>query len=162
MTLHDVVLHLQHAKTAILTAVDWWLVASSIINVALRLKPLHKWVEQAESTKLGAAAIGVVRSWGIDPVEGGHLLVTAINALAARRGLGFLLGAAAGAAGADGGQGGAPAPEAPPSTLPSAGLHAPAAPPPLPTPPDPVIAEILDDPFPPTPPAGGSNGGQPR
>lgn len=73
-------------------AAKLWLLVSTVINVATRLKPLRSWVESAEQTRAGAAVLGVVRSIGIDPVRALEIVVLAINARAAAYGASGLLG----------------------------------------------------------------------
>lgn len=70
-------------------AVDWirshpaetWLIASLVINVALRAKTPEQWVALAERQRVLAACLEVVRALGVDPVRA----IRAVQLLAAAK-----------------------------------------------------------------------------
>jgi hypothetical protein len=48
----------------------FWAGLSLAINVLLKIKPAEKWVALARLTRLGGWVIGILETWGIDPVPG--------------------------------------------------------------------------------------------
>lgn len=84
MTAHDVYQQGVSVALFLKESFAFWAGLSIVINVLLRVKSAEKWVDSARATRGGAWAIGLLETWGIDPVPGIKLTAAFVAGRAAQ------------------------------------------------------------------------------